>query len=420
MNTIGIIGLGYVGLPLAVAFGEKIKTIGFDLNSNRIRQLKLSNDITFEVSKKEIIRSKYLNFTSDVNNLKKCNYFIIAVPTPVNKRKKPDLRSLKHASKIVSKLIKKKDIVIYESTVFPGTTEDICVPILEKFSKLIYNKDFFCGYSPERINPGDKNHKLSNTCKITSGSNPRIANIIDKLYKKIIKAGTYKASSIKIAEAAKIIENCQRDINISFVNELSLIFHRLNLDTSEILKAAATKWNFINFSPGLVGGHCISVDPYYLSYLAQQIGYHPKILLNGRKLNDNMGIYIAKKILSNLKTHIKNKKNFKVLVMGITFKENCSDYRNTKVIDIINYLNKKNIKVDIYDPIVHKRNILIEYNIKLLNYPRKNYYDCIVIAVPHKKFFSIGIKKIKEFGKINSLLFDLKSIFPKKYSNFRL
>ena len=417
---ISIIGLGYVGLPLAISFAKKFDVIGFDTNKIRINKLKKGIDDTLEVSKTKLFETKKLKFTYDINQLKNTNCYIITVPTPIDKFKKPDLNSLISASKLVGLCLKKNDLVIYESTVYPGATEEICVPTLQKFSKLKFNKDFFIGYSPERMNPGDKKHTVENIVKVTSGSNQNVANFVDKLYKKIIKAGTHKARSIKIAEAAKIIENTQRDINISLINELSLIFSKLQIDTEEVLKAAGTKWNFLPFRPGLVGGHCIGVDPYYLTYKSKQIGYKPKIILSGRYLNDNMAKHLAKKLIVRMKEKKIKIKSSKILVMGLTFKENCTDTRNSKVFDLIKYLEKNKLKVSVYDPWVKKGTLHISKKIDLITKPQNNYYDCIVLAVGHDIFKRLGIKKIKKLTKKNHIIYDLKYLFSQKYSNLRM
>ncbi len=417
---IGIIGLGYVGLPLAIEFGKKFNTIGYDSNNKRINYLLKGIDQNNEIKNKIIKRSKKLLLTNDVEKLNQCNYFIITVPTPIYNNKKPNLKFIINATKLVAKKIKKNDTVIYESTVFPGTTEEICVPILEKISKLKHNKDFFTGYSPERINPGDSKHTLTKIKKVISGSNPNIANKINLLYRSIIKAGTFKAPSIKVAESAKVIENTQRDINIAFINELSIIFNKLDIDTNEVLKAAKTKWNFLSFNPGLVGGHCIGVDPYYLSDKAKSVGYNPEIILAGRKINDSMGKYIAnqiKKILKKNKIKLENKT--RILILGIAFKENCSDIRNTKVIDIYKNLNKLRVNVDITDPYVNKDEVRFEYGINLLSYKkiRYNNYKIIIHAVNHSKFKKINFTKLKKNG---CLIYDVKSTLPINSINYRL
>lgn len=412
--NISIVGLGYIGLPLAIEFSKLYNVIGFDIDKKRIKELKKGIDRTKEIKIKNKNSFKNIYFTNDTEKLKKSNIYIITVPTPVKKNNKPDLSYLKNASEIVGQCINKSSIVIYESTVFPGCTEDYCCPILEKKSGLKINKDFYVGYSPERINPGTNVQKLTNIIKIVSGSNRYSLNIIKKLYGKIIKAGIYEAESIKIAEAAKVIENIQRDINIALINECSVIFNKLNLDTSKVLKAAETKWNFIPFKPGLVGGHCIGVDPYYLTYKAKELNYDPKVILAGRKVNNYMSNYVSKKILNTLNEKKSNQKK-KVLILGLSFKENCVDIRNSKVFDIINYLQKKKVITHAYDPIVDYAQITNKHKIKLISELKKrNYYDIIIIAVPHDKICAMGINKIKKFGNKNSKIFDLKGIFPKK------
>ena len=417
---IGILGLGYIGLPLAIEFSKKFKVIGYDIDSERITELFNGKDKTKEVRSKELIKANKLFFTSNYKDLSLCNIFIITVPTPISHKNEPNLKPLIRASKTIANILKKDNIVIYESTLFPGAVEEVCVPILEKQSGLVFNKDFFCGYSPERINPGDKSHQLVNIKKITSGSTKKIATFIDNLYKKIIKAGTHKVSSIKVAEAAKVIENCQRDLNIAFINELSVIFDKLNLDTSEILKAASTKWNFLNFKPGLVGGHCIGVDPYYLTYKANQKGYNPKVILSGRDVNSDMGFFVVKKLINKMKKNNIKLKLAKILIMGFSFKENCQDIRNTRVIDIVHSLKRRNCLVDVYDPLVNKRECLKNYKVRLIDYPKYSKYDSIILAVSHSKFKKIGISKIRKFGKKNSIIFDIKSFFNKKYTNLTL
>jgi UDP-N-acetyl-D-galactosamine dehydrogenase len=412
-NKIAIIGLGYVGLPLALAFGEKFNTIGFDINKNRIRELQSKNDSNLLSNKKNFYRSKKLKFSSNTHDLRNANIFIITVPTPVNKNKTPDLRYLRSASKTVANNLKKNDLVIYESTVYPGLTEEECIPVLEKYSKLELNKDFFVGYSPERISPGD-GKELKNISKVVSGSNLRSTNIVYNLYKKIIKAEVYKATSIKVAEASKVIENSQRDINISFMNEISLICSRLGINTSEVLEAANTKWNFLNFKPGLVGGHCISVDPYYLSYKAKKLKYYPKVILSGRNINDQMGYYVANILLKKLK-----KKNLKlsecvVGILGVTYKENCNDLRESKVLDIIKVLQKAKVKLKVYDPIVNSKDFNKYYpNLKIKKINQK--LDALIIAVSHKEFLRLNYTKIKNILKNeNSIFMDIKSIFNDK------
>ncbi len=418
-TKIGIIGLGYVGLPLAVAFSEHYTTIGFDKDLSRIKELSEGVDRTLEVEMDALADSKNIRFTPDVTELSGCNIFIVTVPTPIDKEKKPNLSALKNASLVISKMLKKDDIVIYESTVFPGATEEICVPILEEHSKLKFNIDFFCGYSPERINPGDKKHRLKDIKKVTSGSTKATAEKIDILYNTIISAGTHKASSIRVAEAAKVIENTQRDINIALINELSLIFKHLDIDTKEVLAAAETKWNFLPFKPGLVGGHCIGVDPYYLTYKALEAGYNPEIILAGRKLNDSMG----KKIVSFVTDLMKNNgitiKNSNILVMGYTFKENCPDTRNTRVVDIVEELQSYECNVDVYDPWVSDKQIK-EFGIELIDMPFERKYDSIIIAVAHDVFRGMTINEIKKYGRGKCVIYDIKSIFDKKLVNARL
>jgi UDP-N-acetyl-D-galactosamine dehydrogenase len=415
-KKIAIIGLGYVGLPLAVEFAKKgYKVLGYDINLVRIEQLKKGIDYTDEVSPAELAVAEKLYFSSDEEDLSKMDIFIITVPTPIDEFKKPNLYPLESASSLVGKYINKSNIVIYESTVYPGCTEEVCVPILEKTSGFVYNKDFFCGYSPERINPGDKVHRVNNIMKVTSGSTPEIAQEVDQLYTSIIDAGTYRASSIKVAEAAKVIENAQRDLNIAFINELSIIFDKLRIDTNEVLEAAGTKWNFLKFSPGLVGGHCIGVDPYYLTHKAQSIGYNPEVILAGRRINDNMGRYVAIRYVKNLLQNNKPLSNFRTLILGFTFKENCPDIRNTRVIDIYNELLEYGIKADIYDPLANKNEIKEEYNIDVKS-DDINSYDGIIIAVRHNEFLNYDWKTIVK----NKIIFDIKSLLDKSLASDRL
>jgi len=419
-KKLAIIGLGYVGLPLAVEFGKKFKVIGFDTNKERVNLLKKNEDINFEISKKEFISSVHLNFSNIVDDIKDCNIYIITVPTPIDDRNNPDLSALKSSSETIGSILKKNDIVIYESTVYPGATEEFCVPILEKKSGLKFNIDFYCGYSPERINPGDKKHKLIDIKKVTSGSTPEIAYVVDNLYKEIIIAGTYKAESIQIAEAAKVIENTQRDLNIALINELAVIFKKMNIDTESVLKAAETKWNFIPFRPGLVGGHCIGVDPYYLTYKANAIGYKPKVILAGRRLNDNMASYLANEV-SKLMTKKKIKiPKANILIMGIAFKENCPDYRNTQVIDLVKEFKKYSCNVDVHDPWVSKKLVAEEYNISLINEPMKEKYDVIILAVAHDKFRLLSENLIRSYGKSNHILYDIKYLLKSNQSDGRL
>jgi len=425
MKTISVIGLGYVGLPLAVAFSEKYKVVGFDIAKSRIEELNRGYDRTLEVSEDELKESlkRGIKFTDKLEDIKEANVYIVTVPTPIDNHKNPDLTPLKKASETVGKVLKKGDIVIYESTVYPGCTEEVCIPILEKVSNLKFNKDFYVGYSPERINPGDKEHTVKKIKKVTSGSTPEIAKEIDELYASIIEAGTHLASSIKVAEAAKVIENTQRDINIAFVNELALIFDKLGIDTKDVLEAAGTKWNFLKFTPGLVGGHCIGVDPYYLTYKAKEIGYHPEIILAGRRLNDNMGIFVANKVIKLMIQKGHTIKGSKVLVLGITFKENCPDIRNSRVIDVIRELEEFGVNVDVYDPWAERDEVKKEYNLDLLstiNHQQLTDYDGVVLAVAHKEFKALEseIKRIKENS--NLVVYDIKSFFDKSVVDGRL
>ena len=409
--SIGIVGLGYVGLPLAIAFGKKIKTIGYDINIERITELLSGTDKTLEVDHYEFMEAENLTFTSNKEDLSNCNIYIVTVPTPIDKFKKPNLHALINASENVGMLLSKNDIIIYESTVYPGATEEVCVPILERVSGMKFNKDFFCGYSPERINPGDKKHRITNIKKVTSGSTDMIANEVDKLYNLIITAGTHKASSIKVAEAAKVIENTQRDINIALINELALIFKELNIDTEAVLNAAQTKWNFIPFRPGLVGGHCIGVDPYYLTFKAISANYNPEIILAGRQLNDSMGIKIADQVLKLMAKKRISVIDANILIMGLAFKENCPDIRNTKVIDIINELVDCSCSVDVYDPLVSKKQVFNEYGFNTIDILKKNQYDAIIITVLHDEFKSLPIEKIRKLGKEKHIIYDVKYIF---------
>jgi UDP-N-acetyl-D-glucosamine/UDP-N-acetyl-D-galactosamine dehydrogenase len=404
MKEIAIIGLGYVGLPLAVEFGKKRPVIGYDIDQKRIDELLAGQDRTNEVSTVEFNESEQLHFTGSLEDLKSCNYYIVTVPTPIDKHKKPDLAPLEKSSAAIGSILKKGDIVIYESTVFPGCTEDVCVPILEKESGLVFNQDFFCGYSPERINPGDKEHRVATIKKVTSGSTPKIADEVDQLYAGIITAGTHKASSIKVAEAAKVIENAQRDLNIAFINELSKIFHKIGIDTHEVLTAAGTKWNFLPFSPGLVGGHCIGVDPYYLTYKAESLGYTPQVILAGRRINDGMGAYIANRVMKLL-TKNGSAQNAKILMLGITFKEDCPDIRNSRVIDVIEELKDYGVKVDVYDPHADNAEVKHEYNIDLLDTPGNN-YNAIVLAVKHEEFNKLDWSSLKNE---KTVVFDVKA-----------
>ena len=409
--TIGIIGLGYVGLPLAVEFGNKFPTIGFDLNEDRIQELVEGTDSTLEVSATELQASTHLTFTSHPEDLKGCNVYIVAVPTPIDDSKRPNLRPLESASMTVGNLLQPQDIVVFESTVYPGATEEVCVPILVETSGLHYNSDFFCGYSPERINPGDKEHRLPSITKVTSGSTPEIAKFVDDLYKTIITAGTFSASSIKVAEAAKVIENTQRDVNIALVNELALIFEKLDINTIEVLEAAGTKWNFLPFRPGLVGGHCIGVDPYYLTHKAQEVGYIPNMILAGRRLNDNMGQYIASTVIKKMVKKGINAAHAKILIMGLSFKENCPDIRNTRVIDIIEELEEYGVSVEVYDPWVNHAEAKKEYGIDLLSRIEEKRYSGVIVAVAHRQYIQMSITDIKNFCLEQAVIYDVKNVF---------
>lgn len=417
---IGIIGLGYVGLPLAVEFGKKVTTIGFDINKSRIDELRNGHDSTLECSNLELLEATKLTYACSLDALKECNVFIVTVPTPIDKHKQPDLTPLIKASETLGKIIKKGDVIIYESTVYPGATEEDCIPVVEKVSGLKFNIDFFAGYSPERINPGDKEHRVTNILKVTSGSTPDVAEYVDQLYKLIITVGTHKASSIKVAEAAKVIENTQRDVNIALINELSIIFNKLGIDTLEVLEVAGTKWNFLPFRPGLVGGHCIGVDPYYLTHKAQSVGYHPEMILAGRRLNDSMGQYVVSQLVKKMLKQRIQVEGANVLVMGLTFKENCPDLRNTKVIDIISELKEYNINIDIIDPWCSTDEAQHEYGLTLCEDPKVNHYDAIIIAVAHNEFREMGESAIRALGKDEHVLFDLKYVLDKKSIDMRL
>ncbi len=409
-TKLAIVGLGYVGLPLAVEFGKKMSVVGFDINQPRVAELKSGTDSTLEVSNDELKEAVNLQFTSNANELKNCNVYIVTVPTPIDKSKNPDLTPLVKASAMLGTVISKGDVVIYESTVYPGATEEVCIPEIEKASGLKFNQDFYAGYSPERINPGDKEHRVTNILKVTSGSTPEIADYVDSLYKSVITAGTHKASSMKVAEAAKVIENTQRDVNIALINELSLIFNRLKIDTEEVLKAAGTKWNFLPFRPGLVGGHCIGVDPYYLTHKAQEIGYNPEMILAGRRLNDNMGCYVVSevvKLMLKKRIHISEAK---ILIMGLTFKENCPDLRNTRVIDMIEELDQYGAHIDVYDPWVDKSEAQHEYGITPIEALEDGQYDAILLAVSHEQFTHMGAEAIHKLGKNKHVLYDIKYI----------
>ena len=417
---LAVIGLGYVGLPLALEFAKNRNVIAYDINQSRIKKLKASIDKNLEITKKQFKESKLIKFTSSIDDLKLANFYIVTVPTPINKFKNPDLTPLKKSSKSIGKILKKNDIVVYESTVYPGCIEEDCVPILEKYSKLKFNKDFFCGYSPERINPGDKKYTISNIKKITSGSTPKIAKQVDKLYNEIVTVGTYRAASIKIAEAAKVIENTQRDLNIALINELSIIFNKMNIDTQAVLRAAESKWNFLPFKPGLVGGHCIGVDPYYLTYKAKIIGYNPKIILAGRKINYGMGKYVALNLIREMKKKKIKINNSKILIMGLTFKENCADIRNSGIDRVISELKRMQCDLDFYDPWVNSQEIKKKYGVIPKSKLSKFYYDAVLIAVAHDKFKKVGIKAIKNLCKKKYIIYDLKNTFNSDKVNLRL
>jgi UDP-N-acetyl-D-glucosamine/UDP-N-acetyl-D-galactosamine dehydrogenase len=419
-KLLGIIGLGYVGLPLAVEFGKSREVIGFDISSKRIQDLLNGKDHTLECEDDELASAKYLNFTDNIDDLTNCDIYIIAVPTPVDEDKKPNLGPLLRASEDVARLLEKENIIIFESTVFPGATEEVCVPILENFSGLKYNSDFYCGYSPERINPGDKKHRLVDIKKITSGSLPKIADIVDDLYKEIIKAGTHKASSIRVAEAAKVIENTQRDVNIALINELAMLFQKLNIDTEAVLKAAGTKWNFLPFSPGLVGGHCISVDPYYLTYKAKEVDFDPKMILSGRKINDGMSKYIFGQVRNIMNNKYIQLNNSNILVMGMSFKENCPDLRNSLVVDLIQEFLKFKCNVDVFDPLIDKQEAQKSYSVIPIEKPLVNKYDVILITVAHNEFKKFSLEQIRTYGKKNHIIYDVKYLFKHNEVDGRL
>lgn len=417
---IGVIGLGYVGLPLAVEFGKKFDVVGFDINQTRIGELQSGVDHTLEVSSDELKDSPRLSFSADLQQLASCNFYIVTVPTPIDDYKQPDLTPLIKASQTIAKVLKKGDVVVYESTVYPGATEEDCIPVLEQHSGLVYNQDFFAGYSPERINPGDKEHRVTNIKKITSGSTPEIADLVDAVYNQIVTVGTHKASSIKVAEAAKVIENTQRDVNIALINELALIFNKLGIDTEEVLKAAGTKWNFLPFRPGLVGGHCIGVDPYYLTHKAQSVGLHPEIILAARRLNDRMGEYIATQLIKEMVKKRIQVVGSKILVMGLSFKENCPDIRNTKIIDMVKALKEYDLDLDIYDPWVDSKEVELEYGLAPVSELVPNTYDAIILAVAHDQFKEMSPQQFHGLGKINHVLVDLKYVLGKDDSDLRL
>ena len=419
-DTLAVIGLGYVGLPLAVEFGKSSPTIGFDINADRIAELNKGEDRTLEVSTDEVAEAKHLAFTSHITDLSSCKVFIVTVPTPKNSHKQPDLTPLIKASEAIGSVIQPGSLIIYESTVYPGATEEVCVPILKRFSGLTFNKDFYAGYSPERINPGDKEHRVSNIMKVTAGSTPEVAIEVDELYKRIIIVGTHSASSIKVAEAAKVIENTQRDLNIALINELAIAFDKLGIDTLEVLEAAGTKWNFLPFRPGLVGGHCISVDPYYLTHKAQELGYHPQVILSGRQINDDMGSYVASqvvKMLTQRKVHVVDAS---ILILGLAFKENCPDLRNIRVVDIIAELEIYHANVEVYDPWVDRAQAKHEYDISLVSTLELGRYDSIILVVRHKEFIKMGSDAIRALGCKDHILYDIKSALPKESVDARL
>ncbi|TCB49204.1 Vi polysaccharide biosynthesis UDP-N-acetylglucosamine C-6 dehydrogenase TviB [Acinetobacter sp. ANC 4779] len=417
---IAVIGLGYVGLPLAVEFGKKVPVVGFDIHQKRIDELKSGQDHTLEVSPEELAQSSHLTYSANLEDLKDCNFFIVTVPTPIDEFKQPDLTPLVKASTSIGKVLNKGNVVVYESTVYPGATEETCIPVLEQVSGLTFNQDFFAGYSPERINPGDKLHRVTNILKITSGSTPEVADFVDQVYNLVIEAGTHKASSIKVAEAAKVIENTQRDVNIALINELAIIFNKMGIDTEAVLEAAGTKWNFLPFRPGLVGGHCIGVDPYYLTHKAQAIGYHPEIILAGRRLNDSMGAYVVTQLVKGM---IKKKiqvEGAKVLVLGLSFKENCPDIRNTKIIDIVHELKEYHMDVDVYDPWVDASEAEHEYAVTPVQSVKADTYDAVILAVAHNQFKEMGVTEIRALGKANHVLYDLKYVLKTAESDLRL
>ncbi len=419
-TKLAIIGLGYVGLPLAVEFGKRYATLGFDVNAARIAELEQGRDHTLEVSPEELRASVGLRFTDRAAELEACNVYIVTVPTPVDSAKRPDLRPLARASEAVGKSLRPGDVVVYESTVYPGATEEVCVPILERVSGLKYNVGFFCGYSPERINPGDKQHRLDSIVKVTSGSTPDVAEFVDRLYASVVSAGTHKASSIRVAEAAKVIENTQRDVNIALINELALIFNRLGIDTLEVLEAAGTKWNFLPFRPGLVGGHCIGVDPYYLTHKAQEIGYHPEVILAGRRINDGMGPYVADQLVRLMAKRGVSLVGARVLILGLSFKENCPDVRNTRVVDIVRELAQYHVRVDVHDPWIDAAEAEREHGLELVAQPETGAYDAVILAVAHRQFIELGAAGVRAFGKPVSILYDVKSVLPREAVDGRL
>ncbi|MCK9538939.1 MAG: nucleotide sugar dehydrogenase [Dokdonella sp.] len=417
---LAVIGLGYVGLPLAVGFGRQLPTLGFDVNAARIDELRAHRDHTLEVNAEELAQAQHLRFATDPAELARCNVFIVTVPTPIDAAKRPDLSPLEAASRTVGRAMRRGDVVVYESTVYPGATEEVCVPIIERESGLRYRIDFHVGYSPERINPGDREHRLESILKITSGSSPAAADFVDALYRKVVRAGTHKASSIRVAEAAKVIENTQRDLNIALVNELALIFHRLGIDTAEVLAAAGTKWNFLPFRPGLVGGHCIGVDPYYLTHKAQQIGYHPEVILSGRRINDGMGEHVAQRVIKLMTQHCIQVVDSNILVLGLAFKENCPDLRNTRVMDVINEFASYRANIDVYDPWVDAAAAEREYGIRLIPELAPDHYDAIVLAVAHRQFLTLGARGIRALGRPGCVVFDVKQALPRSEVDDRL
>ena len=417
---LAVIGLGYVGLPLAVEFAKQREVLGFDINQARIDALRSGHDATLEASDAELREAKGLRYSADPKDLAACNVFVVTVPTPIDEHKRPDLTPLIKASETIGKVLKKGDIVIYESTVYPGATEEDCVPVLEKFSGLTFNQDFYAGYSPERINPGDKEHRVSTIKKVTSGSTPEVAELVDQLYRQIIVVGTHKAESIKVAEAAKVIENTQRDVNIALINELAIIFNKMGIDTEAVLQAAGSKWNFLPFRPGLVGGHCIGVDPYYLTHKAQSIGYHPEIILAGRRLNDGMGAYVVSQLVKAMLKRRIQVEGARVLVMGLTFKENCPDLRNTRIVDIVKELGEYNIQADVYDPWVDVAEAQHEYGLTPIDAPRQGVYDAIIVGVAHEQFKTMGAEAIRALGKPEHVVYDLKYVMPRDAADLRL
>lgn len=418
---LAIVGLGYVGLPLAVEFGKKRSVVGFDINAKRVAELQSGQDHTLEVEPEELRQASHLSYSTDLEVLRSCNVFIVTVPTPIDEHKRPDLTPLVKASETIGKVLKRGDVVIYESTVYPGATEEDCVPVLEKASGLTFNIDFYAGYSPERINPGDKEHRVTTIKKVTAGSTPEVADLVDALYREIIVVGTHKAPSIRVAEAAKVIENTQRDVNIALINELALIFNKMGIDTEAVLQAAGTKWNFLPFRPGLVGGHCIGVDPYYLTHKAQSIGYHPEIILAGRRLNDNMGAYVVSQLVKAMTKRRIHVDGARVLVLGLTFKENCPDLRNTRVVDILKELAEYNVKADVFDPWIDGAEAEHEYGITPIGQPQAEVYDAVIVAVAHHQFKALGAEGIRAFGKPNNhVLYDLKYVLDANQSDLRL